>query len=740
MSVAALLDLLAAHGAAWAVGSLLKGTLLLLAVFAVVAALRHASAGLRHLVWSGGIAAVLLLPLVSLVLPWRLPVLRVPAAAAPLGAPSATPAIPAPSPAPLTAQPGVAVPRTGTPVPAPRPAGPRFTLPALSTLQWILLVWVAGALVVLLRLLRGALLVRRVLRHAEPLDSPDWTAPLMEAADRLGLAREPRLLISDAVLMPIVCGLTRAAVVLPAGAHEWTDRRRRAVLCHELAHVRRFDLGLTILSRIGCAIYWFHPLVWVAARRLRLESERACDDLVLGVGTRPSEYADHLLQIACGAGHMHSPAAALPMAERREFEGRMLAILEKGARRTPASRRHAALLAVLGVVVLLPLAAMGMARAPVAAPPSGPAGSPASKTGRAAAHELVATTTSRSTTAQTRMVVHQSTAASRLAAMTALSDTQAGVRAAAARSLGQREDTAAVQALVALLRGDATEDVRLAAAEALGRMEAKSVAPALGDALGDRSATVRRTAAWALGQLEDKSSVPALARGLADQDPSVRETAAWALGQIEDSASVPPLARALARDASVEVRGKAAWALGQIEDKSAVAPLEAALRGDRDPAVRRTAAWALGQIEDAASVAALSAGLSDSIEGVRLVSAWALGQVSPRHAPDALLGALGHDTPAVREKAAWALGQIGDDAAVPALAAALADSVGDVRRTALWALGQMDGDAARAAIVALLKSSDPDVRAAAARALGGGRIEPRPEPMPMPQPLPSPPT
>lgn len=737
MSAAGLASLLAAHGVAWALGSLLKGTLLLVAVFVAAAALRRASAGLRHLVWSGGMAAILLLPLVSLALPWRLPVLRVPAAAAPRpDAPSAAEA------GPVAAPPAGAVSGGGAPgaaIRAPAPAGSRFTLPRLTALQWVLLVWAAGALAVLLRLLRGALLVRRVLRQAEPLGTPDWTGPLMEAADRLGLAREPRLLSSDAVLMPIVCGVTRPAVVLPAGAGEWTERRRRAVLCHELAHVRRFDLGLTILSRVGCAVYWFHPLVWVAARRLRLESERACDDLVLGVGTRPSEYADHLLQIACGAGHMRSPAAALPMAERREFEGRMLAILEKGARRTPASRRHAALLAALGVAVLLPLAAMGMARAPVTAPPSGPAGSPASRTGRAAAQRAVASTTSQATNEQTRTVTRQTTA-SRLAAMTALSDTQAGVRAAAARSLGQREDTAAVQALVGLLRGDATEDVRLAAAEALGRMEARSAVRALGDALGDRNVAVRRTAAWALGQIEDKSSVPALAPALSDRDPAVRETAAWALGQIESADAVPALAAALGRDASADVRGKAAWALGQIEDKSAVGALGAALGADRDPDVRRIAAWALGQVGDAAAAPALAASLRDTAEDVRLVATWALGQVSPRRAPDALLSALGHDTPAVRAKAAWALGQIGDDAAVPALAAALADSVVDVRRTALWALGQMDGDAARTAIVALLKSSDPDVRAAAARALGGGRIEPRPEPMPIPQPLPSPPS
>ena len=736
MTANALAGLFASGAAAWALGSLLKATALLAAAYALAASLRRGSAGLRHLVWSGGIVAVLVLPVASLLLPWRLPVARVPlpvpTAAGPQGDRSAASPGGAPAPVPAPAAAPISRPATSA---SPARSFWAGVVARPSAAQWLLWIWVAGAALVLLRLLRGALVVRRVLRGAEPLTAPDWQRPLVEAADRLGLAREPRLLVSDAVLMPLVCGVFAPAIVLPAEARGWTDRRRRAVLCHELAHVRRFDLGLTILSRVGCAVWWFHPLVWVAARRLRLESERACDDMVLGVGTRPSEYADHLLQIACGAGSMRSPAVALPMAERREFEGRMLAILEKGARRTPASARHAALLAGVGAAVVLPLAALGLAQAP-AVPPAGSAARAAASP-RPSGASL--TSVSRTVTREEKhTVAHQVSAASRLEAMAALSDTQAGRRAEAARSLDQKGDTAAVAALARLLRSDASEDVRVAAAEALGRMEAKAGVPALGDALGDQSAKVRNTAAWALGQIEDRTSVPALARALSDRDDGVRETAVWALGQIEGPDAVVALAAALARDATVAVRRTAAWALGQIGDKSAVGPLGTALRGERDGEVRRTVAWALGQIGDGAAVPALSTGLSDPVEDVRLTCAWALGQIGPRGAPEALLRALGHDTPAVREKAAWALGQIGDDAAVPALAAAVADSSVGVRRTALWALGQLDSGAARTAIMGALRSDDPELRAAAARALGGGSSEPRPEPMPMPMPRPRP--
>lgn len=679
MSAAGLTQLLVAHGAAWALGSLLKMTLLLLAVFLMAAALRRASASLRHLVWSGGIAAVLLLPLVSLVLPWRLSVIRVPApAAAPrTGALLGTGASPMASPVPSGTVPAVLAPGLAQ-IPGPTPGAARtwLTLPDTTLAQWIFWVWVAGALVVLLRLLRGAVLVRRMLSRATPLDSSDWTRPLVEAADRLGLAREPLLLASDAVLMPIVCGVFRPAIVLPADAREWSERRRRAVLCHELAHVRRFDLGLTILSRIGCALYWFHPLFWAAARRLRLESERACDDMVLGVGTRPSEYADHLLQIACGAGSMRSPATALPMAERREFEGRMLAILEKDARRTPPSRRHAALLAAFGLAVLLPLAAMGMARAPQA-----DASQPLKGTDRTtpnAARSAVgasgagATSTQRAMSEQVRTAGQQTTAISSVTTATSV--------------VAATNATSATGTPAPAGAGDS--------------IDARTLAALLG-ALEDSVASVRLDAAYALGRLEAGAAAGALATHLRrDPDAAVREMAAWALGQFQSHESTGPLVAAAGRDASEKVRAMAVWALGQIEDSAAVPGLVTAL-GDASAEVRGRAAWAIGTTQ-------------------------------PGRAPQALIAALHDAAPAVRLRAAWALGQIEDARAAEGLLALLSDTSSEIRRAGIWALGRMDAPAARQALLDALKNPDPEVRARAARAISGSGGDPWPWPWPMP--------
>ena len=78
--------------------------------------------------------------------------------------------------------------------------------------------------------------------------------------------------------MPLTWGLFRPVIVLPSGAEHWPEDRRRIVLSHELAHIARHDWLLQICAELVRALYWFHPLAWLAAARLRQESERACDD------------------------------------------------------------------------------------------------------------------------------------------------------------------------------------------------------------------------------------------------------------------------------------------------------------------------------------------------------------------------------------------------------------------------------------------------------------------------------
>src|SRR5687768_1584344 len=340
---------------------LAKATLVLVAALGVARALDRSSAVSRHLVWFVALAAVLLIPALASWGPLRLAILPAPAPATEVtgfstptdfgpstGAPAGV-STPAPS---ISVSPNVEA-TVSTVRDIVSPNTPWYGILSDPTvLFWL---WLSVAVLFAGWLAWGAFMVHRIVSRSRPLDTAEWQNPLFEVADRLGLDEAPRLVRSDDAKMPFACGLLQPTIVLPAECDGWTLDRRRAVLLHELAHVRRRDLVGHTVGRFACALYWFHPLVWTAAKRLRSESERACDDLALTCGARASDYAEHLLDIVTGVRHHATPAVALAMARRKEFEGRMLAILDPELRRSAPSRKQTVglvgALAVMSLVV-----------------------------------------------------------------------------------------------------------------------------------------------------------------------------------------------------------------------------------------------------------------------------------------------------------------------------------------------------------------------------------------------------
>jgi len=183
--------------------------------------------------------------------------------------------------------------------------------------------------------------------------------PWIEEAEQL--ARELRInrglcfVESAQVSVPLVLHLWRPVIVIPEAAAEWPWDRVRAVLLHELAHIKRNDVHIQTLAQIACAAYWFNPLVWFAANQLRLECERACDDSALMGGTSGADYATHLYEIAhAGSAPASAPFAIGLAVQRSQLEQRLVAILNPG---TP---RHSA--TVLGrVMVALPVLFVALA-------------------------------------------------------------------------------------------------------------------------------------------------------------------------------------------------------------------------------------------------------------------------------------------------------------------------------------------------------------------------------------------
>jgi beta-lactamase regulating signal transducer with metallopeptidase domain len=165
--------------------------------------------------------------------------------------------------APLT---GAAASTDAEPVAAPAVDQEIGSSPVLSGLSILLLVWAVVVIAIAASLGYAAMMVKRIVNRARPLDSEDWRTPLWEVSDRLELEEPPRLLRSEDAKMPFACGVFNPTIVLPAECDGWSLDRRRAVLLHELAHVRRHDLVGHTLGRLACAFYWFHPLVWTAAK------------------------------------------------------------------------------------------------------------------------------------------------------------------------------------------------------------------------------------------------------------------------------------------------------------------------------------------------------------------------------------------------------------------------------------------------------------------------------------------
>lgn len=340
------------HADAWA-ALLLLSALKATFVFTLAALaghlLRKQAAATRHLVWAVAFVATLGLPALLVAVPgWEVPVL-------PAEAVALWEAEPDPGPAPEVL--GVALPAE-----AVAPA-------ALPLNRLLLLVWAAGALLVLARWSAGVVGAVVLTARARPLYEPDWLDATARAARRLGLRRCVALRVSPALRSPMTWGVWRPVVLLPASSASWTEERRLVVLTHELGHVRRRDSLTQWIAQAALVLYWFNPLAWRGYKRLLTEREHACDDLVLATGLRPSAYAEHLLQLARTLGREPRAASALlPMARPSQVESRLRAILNDQERRDRLSRGLLWIVGVLVLALLLPVAALD----PVLRPPTPP--------------------------------------------------------------------------------------------------------------------------------------------------------------------------------------------------------------------------------------------------------------------------------------------------------------------------------------------------------------------------------
>ena len=165
---------------------------------------------------------------------------------------------------------------------------------------WVLPVWIVGALLFCAKVVLGWLALVRIEKSSTELRRDPWDTMLTECRRDLGIHRPVHLLRFPGRIMPMTWGALRHFVILPSSAVRWSGQRLRAVLMHELAHVRRGDYLASLLRDFVCAFYWFHPLIWWAAREMDGDREEASDDAVIAAGQRPVSYAEHLAKVVTG--------------------------------------------------------------------------------------------------------------------------------------------------------------------------------------------------------------------------------------------------------------------------------------------------------------------------------------------------------------------------------------------------------------------------------------------------------
>ncbi|NQV35328.1 MAG: PDZ domain-containing protein [Phycisphaeraceae bacterium] len=159
--------------------------------------------------------------------------------------------------------------------------------------------WLSGMLVLSVLLVKRACFVKRLVAQGEAADEP-LLRLLDECRCRIGLRRSIELRLSDTMLSPAVCGLFRPVVLMPNVLLErLSPEKLKAVLMHELAHVKRADVWVNLLQTICQIVFFYNPLLWMANAMIRRIREQAVDEMVLvTLKSETKQYSNTLLDIA----------------------------------------------------------------------------------------------------------------------------------------------------------------------------------------------------------------------------------------------------------------------------------------------------------------------------------------------------------------------------------------------------------------------------------------------------------
>ncbi len=238
------------------------------------------------------------------------------------------------------------------------PAGPALSAQPLQARAWglwfLAAVWLCGCLILLGRWIRQWQTARRIVRDAAPSHDGPVILALRSTESQTPLRRTIPVLLTSRAVEPGIFGITRPALVWPAGLSERLDNAQiQAIVEHELEHVRRRDNLISSLHAVVEALFWFHPALYWIGSKMRDERERACDESVIERNAPPERYADSILKVC--AFCLEAPSPCIAGVSGSDLKKRVLRILNHRSG-TPLTFGRRALLSTVALsAIALPV-------------------------------------------------------------------------------------------------------------------------------------------------------------------------------------------------------------------------------------------------------------------------------------------------------------------------------------------------------------------------------------------------